>query len=85
MKLAFILENGDDLWNDIEVVHDESVVSAEDEICTNDQLLQFQYGKDGGHSEQSTNTITGPVQSGSPHTTIGLFVRQQDGSPEVHD
>lgn len=85
MNLAFIFENGDDLGDDVKMVQDELVVSSDDERYANGQVLQNQYGKDGGQSKQSTNTKTEPVRSGSPQTTIGHDVRQQNGSSEVHD
>lgn len=48
MKLTFVFDNGDGLENDIDMIHDESAVGADDEICTNDQVLRLQYGKDDG-------------------------------------
>lgn len=85
MDLAFIFENGDDLEDDVKMVQDELVVSSDDERYANGQVLQNHYGKDGGQSKQSTNTMTEPIQSGSPQTTIGHDVRQRNGSSEVHD
>lgn len=75
VKLTFVFENGDGLENDIDMIHDESAVGADDEICTNDQVLRLQYGKDDGQPGQSTDTMTESVQFESPHTATGLLVR----------
>lgn len=75
VKLTFVFENGDGLENDINMIHDESAVGADDEICTNDQVLRLQYGKDDGQPGQSTDTMTESVQFEFPHTATGLLVR----------
>ncbi|KAG9568666.1 hypothetical protein KCU79_g2191, partial [Aureobasidium melanogenum] len=73
MKLAFVFENGDGLENDVDIIHDESVVGADDGTCTNDQVLQLQCGKDDGQPGHSTDTMTESVQFESPHTATGLI------------
>lgn len=81
MKLVYIFENGGGLENN----HDELFIGPNDEPCTNDQVLRSQNGENDDQAGRSTDSMTEPIQSKSPHTTVGLFVRQQDGSSRIYD
>ncbi|KAG9661282.1 hypothetical protein KCU95_g3834, partial [Aureobasidium melanogenum] len=78
MKLTFVFENGDGLENDVHMIHDESVVGADDEICTNDQVLRLQYGKDDGQPGQPTDTMIDSVQLESLNTAATGLLNTPD-------
>ncbi|KAG9849866.1 hypothetical protein KCU68_g4779, partial [Aureobasidium melanogenum] len=78
MKLTFVFENGDGLENDVHMIHDESAVGADDEICTNDQVLRLQYGKDDGQPGQPTDTMIDSVQLESLNTAATGLLNTPD-------